>query len=344
MSDNIREIDGKKYWKNYNITPTFKNEKFNFESYMPGKENSNIAEDMYFFLNSEGSYKDDNKLNIPYNEARDKVLKFYNERIDDEMAKSAAGIDYYKGKLDGLSEKNKSNYRVSTQPAFSSEERLYKSNIDKYYKNMRKFAKMHDDIKNNKNLSPDAIAYIYNKYIGQYEQPEEAEVEVKEEVKPVATEKKAASNPYKVEPPEDYLSEPVKTPTMKKIENLKESTKSKKPEEKEPIKKESSGTDANVERARRLACERKERVIKDMEYHQYLNKIVKDFKEKNPKAIISEDENAKIWIIENYNTKSPSEIRKVFKKHPELLKDEDLHKIYYDAINKTKGTFSSSRA
>ena len=165
MSENIRDINGKKYWKNYNITPTFKNEKFDFESYMPGKENSNVAEDMYFFLNSEGSYKDDNKLNIPYNEARDKVMKFYSDRIDDEMAKSAAGIDYYQNKLNSLNEKNKGIYRVQTQPAFTPKERLYKSNIDKYYKNMRKLAKMYDDIKNNENISPDTIAYIYNKYV-----------------------------------------------------------------------------------------------------------------------------------------------------------------------------------
>lgn len=341
MSENIRDIDGKKYWKNYNITPTFKNEKFDFESYMPGKENSNVAEDMYFFLNSEGSYKDDNKLNIPYNEARDKVMKFYNDRIDDEMAKSAAGIDYYQNKLNSLNEKNKGKYRVSTQPAFTPEERLYKSNIDKYYKNMRKFAKMHDDIKNNQNLSPDTIAYIYNKYIGQYEQPKEDIVEVKEEVKPAATEKKITSNPYKVEPPENYLKEPVKTPTMKKVEGMKEADKPK--ENKESSKGKNGETDK--ERAQRYARERKQRAIKDMNYFQYLDKIVDDFKAKNPKANISENENTKIWLLENrkYMT-DPHKVLNVIKKHPELLKDEDLHKVYIDLLNKTKGTTGGERA
>ena len=332
MSENIRDIDGKKYWKNYNITPTFKNEKFDFESYMPGKENSNVAEDMYFFLNSEGSYKDDNKLNIPYNEARDKVMKFYSDRIDDEMAKSAAGIDYYQNKLNSLNKKDKGIYRVQTQPAFTPKERLYKSNIDKYYKNMRKFAKMYDDIKNNENISPDTIAYIYNKYVkpGIANSEDLQEMEFSEFNFP----NKSISNPYKLEPPENYLKEPVKTPTMEKVENIRDKgvktgeIKAQKPKLKKLKKKATVKIDDNLK--------------KEIEYHKYLEKIVDDFKAKNPKANISEDENPKIWLLKDRNYhKYPNKAKGVFKKHPELKKDEDLIPIYLE-LNRSGGVYDAT--
>ena len=142
---------------------------------------------------------------------------------------------------------------------------------------------------------------------------------------------KVISNPYKLKEPENYLKKPIKTPTMEKIDKLKESG------EKKVLKKTEGRKETDKEKAQRYDHEINERLIKEMKYYQYLDKVLSDFKKENPKAIISEEENPKMWIIENrkYVT-DPNKVINIIKNNPELLKDDDLHKIYIELLKKTK--------
>ena len=145
---------------------------------------------------------------------------------------------------------------------------------------------------------------------------------------------KSISNPYKLEPPENYLKEPVKTPTMEKVENIRDKgvktgeIKAQKPKLKKLKKKATVKIDDNLK--------------KEIEYHKYIEKIVDDFKAKNPKANISEDENPKIWLLKDRNYhKYPNKAKGVFEKHPELKKDEDLIPVYSE-LNRSGGVYDAT--
>jgi hypothetical protein len=327
MSEKIREIDGKKYWKNYNVTPEVSNEKIDPNNYNAENRDTTTAQDMYFFFKNKPSFEKPEVM-PQYNKMKDDVLKFYSDAIDEEMSKNAAGMDFYQNKLNEMNNK-KGTYRVQTAPAFTPKERDYKYKKYKYARNIRMLDMMYDEVKNGE-IDPDIYVFLYNKYID----PDMAEYKKQLEEEKKAKElnnkdTKVISNPYKLEPPENYLKEPIKTPTMEKVENIRDKgvktgeIKAQKPKLKKPKKKATIEIDDNLK--------------KEMEYQKYIEKIVDDFKAKNPKANISEDENTKIWILENGRyLADPHRVLKVIKKHPELLKDEDLHKVYIDLMQKTK--------
>ena len=57
MSEKIREIDGKKYWKNYNVTPEVSNEKIDPSNYNTENGDTTTAQDMYFFFKNKPSFQ-----------------------------------------------------------------------------------------------------------------------------------------------------------------------------------------------------------------------------------------------------------------------------------------------
>lgn len=340
MSEKIREIDGKKYWKNYNITPEVSNEKIDPNNYNAENKDTTTAQDMYFFFKNKPSFEKPEVM-PQFNKMKDEVLKFYGDAIDEEMSKNAAGMDFYQNKLNEMNNK-KGTYRVQTAPAFTPKERDYKYKKYKYARNIRMLDMMYDEVKNGE-VDPDIYVFLYNKYIdpdmAEYKKQLEEERKAKELKELNNKDTKAISNPYKLEPPKDFLKEPIKTPTMEKIDKLKET------DEKEVPKKVEDKKETDKEKAQRLARERKEKFIKNMNYYQYLDKVLSDFKKENPKAIISEEENPKMWIIEDkkYVTE-PNKVINIIKNNPELLKDDDLHKLYIELLNKGKGVGGGSRA
>ena len=57
---------------------------------------------------------------------------------------------------------------------------------------------------------------------------------------------------------------------------------------------------------------------------------------------ISEDENPKIWLLKDRNYhKYPNKAKGVFKKHPELKKDEDLIHVYSE-LNRAGGVYDAT--
>jgi len=162
MSNKIRNINGKKYYGQYDITSEDENEDFGFSEYKPASEGSTDIEDFYYYLtnNVSPSSKKYGKT-PPYPEMKKTLSNFINDKIDKEIEKLGVYSNYYTKKSDDKYSKYSSSSIQS-----SGVKDLHTKEADKYKKQIRKFAKIYSDINDALDKADsDIIVSLYEKYV-----------------------------------------------------------------------------------------------------------------------------------------------------------------------------------
>lgn len=162
MSNKIRNINGKKYYGQHDITSEDENEDFGFSEYKPASEGSTDIEDFYYYLknNVNPSSKTYDKT-PPYTEMKKGLSDFINDKIDKEIEKLGVYSDYYSKKSD-----DKYSKYLSSSTQSSSLKDLHTKEADKYKKQIRKFAKIYSDINDAlNNANSDVVVSLYEKYV-----------------------------------------------------------------------------------------------------------------------------------------------------------------------------------
>lgn len=162
MSDKIRTIDGKKYYGRHDITSEDENEDFGFSEYIPSSDGSTDIEDFYFYVKNKKSPTAKKYSNTPsYTDMKKALSSFLNDRIDKEIEKLGTYSDYYSKKDD-----DKYAKYLSTSTSPSKLQSLHTKEAEKYKKQIRKLAKIYEDMKDDlKSADGDIIAALYEKYI-----------------------------------------------------------------------------------------------------------------------------------------------------------------------------------
>ena len=162
MSNKIRNINGKKYYGQHDITSEDENEDFGFSEYKPASEGSTDIEDFYYYLtnNVSPSSKKYGKT-PPYPEMKKALSNFINDKIDKEIEKLGVYSSYYTKKSD-----DKYSKYLSSSTQSSSLKDLHTKEADKYKKQIRKFAKIYSDINDALDKTDsDIIVSLYEKYV-----------------------------------------------------------------------------------------------------------------------------------------------------------------------------------